>query len=58
MLRLILLALALCAVVYLLIRLCKELSQQDVDWRGVGVASGFVVLAIYLRSMTDIGGLV
>lgn len=58
MLRVMVLLIALLAGTYLLVRLYKELSQQAIDWRGVGLALGFVMLAIYLRTMTDIGGLV
>lgn len=56
MLRLVLLVLAFIAIVYLAIRLSKELSRPEVDWRGVGLAAGFVVLAFYLSNATGIGG--
>ena len=57
MIRFVLVALALCAVIFLILRIARELGRANVDWRGVGFAAGFVVLAFYLRHATEIGGL-
>lgn len=57
MIRIVLFALALAAIVYLALRIARELRQANVDWRGVAFAAGFVVLAFYLGGATGIGGL-
>lgn len=57
MIRMVLLGLALVAAAYLLVKIVAEVGKADVDWRGVAFAAGFVVLAIYMRHATDIGGL-
>lgn len=58
MARVVLLATCLVVTVYLLVRLAREMRQQNVDWKGIGLAIGFVMLAVYLRSITEIGGFV
>lgn len=57
MIRLVLVALAIVATVYLLTRIVREVGRSDVDWRGVAFAGGFVALAFYLSHSTGIGGL-
>ena len=57
MIRFVLIALALAASAYLLLRIAKEVGRADVDWRGVAFAGGFVVLAFWLSHTTGIGGL-
>ncbi len=58
MARVVLLATCLVVTVYLLVRLAREMRQENVDWKGIGLAAGFVMLAVYLRSITEIGGFV
>lgn len=58
MVRVVLIVLCLAVTAFLLVRTASELRQNQVDWRGVGLAIGFVLLAIYLRTLTDVGGLV
>lgn len=58
MARVVLLATCLVVTVYLLVRLAREMHQENVDWKGIGLAAGFVMLAVYLRSITEIGGFV
>ena len=57
MIRFVLIALAIAASAYLLVRIARELREADVDWRGVAGAAGFVALAFYLSHTTGIGGL-
>lgn len=57
MLRIVLVALAIAATVYLVVRIAREASKTDVDWRGIAFAGGFMVLAIYLGHVTGIGGI-
>lgn len=57
MIRIVFVTFALVASAYLLMRIARELRGADVDWRGVSLAVGFVGLAIYLRHVTDIGGI-
>lgn len=57
MLRIIVVVFALIAAAYLLLRLARELGKADMDWRGIAFVAGFVVLAFYLRHLTEIGGL-
>ena len=57
MFRIVLVALAIVAALWLLVRIWKEVHSADVDWRGVALAGGFVVLAFYLSHATGIGGL-
>ena len=57
MIRLVLIALAIAAAVYLVTRIAREVGRSEVDWRGVGLACGFVALAVYLNHATGIGGL-
>lgn len=57
MIRLVLIALAVAATAYLLVRIVREVADADVDWRGVAFAVGFVALAFYLNNATGIGGL-
>ncbi|MEO3389488.1 hypothetical protein [Mesorhizobium sp. CAU 1741] len=56
MLRFALIAVALLAAAWLLVRLWNEMRRTDVDWRGMAFAAGFVALAVYLSQVTDIGG--
>lgn len=56
-LRIVLLVAAVFAALYLLVRLSKELSRADVDWRGVAFAAGYVALAFYLNHATGVGGI-
>lgn len=58
MIRVVVFALALVATLYLLVRLAGELRRGNVDWKGVALAAGFVMLALYLRRITEIGGFV
>lgn len=58
MIRIFLLVLALAAIVYLALAIAKELRSAGFDWRGVAIAVGLVMLAFYLRHVTEIGGLV
>jgi len=57
MIRFVLIAVALLASAWLLVRVLHEVRQADTDWRGVMFAGGFVALAIYLSHVTEIGGL-
>ncbi|MEX4010683.1 hypothetical protein [Neoaquamicrobium sediminum] len=57
MLRIVVVVFALIAAAYLLLRLARELGKADMDWRGIVFVAGFVVLAFYLRHVTEIGGL-
>lgn len=57
MLRLVLILALVAAAGYLIVRLSKEVSKADVDWRGVGFAAGFVALAFYLSHATGLGGI-
>lgn len=57
MIRIVIVALALIAACYLLLRLVGELGKSDIDWRGVAFVAGFVAVAFYLRHVTEIGGL-
>lgn len=57
MLRILLLIVLVIAAIYLAIRLSREISKSDVDWRGIGLAAGFVALAVYLSHATGVGGL-
>ena len=57
MLRIIVVVFALIAAAYLMLRLARELGEADMDWRGIAFVAGFVVLAFYLRHVTEIGGL-
>ena len=57
MIRFVLIVLALAAAIFLVLRIAREVSRADIDWRGVAFAAGFVVLAFYLRHTTEIGGL-
>jgi hypothetical protein len=58
MVRVVLIVLCLAVTAFLLVRTARELRQNQVDWKGVGLAIGFVLLAVYLRTLTDVGGLV
>lgn len=57
MLRFVLIAFAIVAAAWLLLRLARELRQEDGDWRGIAFAGGFVALAFYLQHSTGISGL-
>lgn len=58
MVRIVLIALALAAAIYLVMQIVREAGRAEIDWRGVAAVAGFVLLAFYLRQVTDIGGLV
>jgi hypothetical protein len=58
MLRMVFFVLVALAGVYLVVRLCSEMSRHNIDWRGVGLGVGFVMIALYLRNVTNIGGFV
>lgn len=58
MIRVVVFALCLVATLYLLVRLAGALRRGNVDWQGVALAAGLVMLALYLRRITEIGGLV
>lgn len=58
MIRVVVFALVLVATLYLFVRLAGELRRGNVDWNGVALAAGFVMLALCLRRITEIGGLV
>jgi len=58
MLRLVLIVLAVVAIALLVVRLVRDAGEAKLDWRGVALAVGFVMLAVYLRHTTDIGGLI
>lgn len=45
------------AALWLFLRLWRELSGSDVDWKGVAFSAGFVALAFYLSHATEIGGI-
>lgn len=54
MIRFVLIALAVIAVWFLLLKLFGEMRKSNIDWTGVAVVVGFVVLAFYLRSATGL----
>lgn len=58
MLRLVLIVLAVVTVAWLVVRLVRDAGEANLDWRGVALAAGFVMLAFYLRHATDVGGLI
>lgn len=58
MLRVVLLVIALAAIVYLTFAIIREMRAASFDWRGIAVAVGLVAVALYLRHLTEIGGLV
>lgn len=57
MIRFVLVALALAAAPWLVLRIAREVGEADVDWQGVAFAAGFVALAFYMRHATGMGGL-
>jgi len=57
MFRIVLIALAIAATIYLVTRIVREAGKADVDWRGIAFAGGFVALAVYLGHVTGIGGI-
>lgn len=58
MLRFVLLVLALVAILFLTLKIGRELRDANLDWRSIALMGGLVALAFYLRQVTDIGGLV
>jgi uncharacterized BrkB/YihY/UPF0761 family membrane protein len=56
MLRLLLFVLCLVLGAAALFKLVRAVQRRQWDWPGVAFAIGFVLLAIYLRNMTGIGG--
>ena len=54
--RLLLIVLLVLAVVYVALRLARELRGTKIDWSGIGIAAAFVALAVYLSQVTGIGG--
>ncbi len=55
MLRFVLVAIGLVLFALLSIRLVREVRSAGLDWRGIGIAIGFVALAFYLRHATGLG---
>jgi hypothetical protein len=55
MIRLVVIALAVLAAWFLLLKLSRALKGADVDWTGITFAAGFIVLAFYLRHVTGMG---
>ena len=53
--RLIFIALGVLLVWYLGWQLFRYLKGRQIDWTGITFAVGFVILAFYLRFVTDIG---
>lgn len=58
MIRIVLIGLAFCLSVYFLIQIARAARQGNVDWRSIGIATIFVVAALYFRQVTDVGGLI
>jgi len=58
MIRVVLFVLALAAIAYLTVATAREMRAAGFDWQGTAVAVGILVLALYLRHVTEIGGLV
>ena len=56
MIRLVVIALLVVLGTVALYRLYRSVRAQEWDWTGIGVAIAFVLLAIYLRNITGIGG--
>lgn len=56
MIRLVLILLAAVLGAVALYRLYQSVRVRQWDWTGIGVAIAFVLLAIYLRNVTGIGG--
>lgn len=52
MIRLIVIALVVIGVWFLLLKLFQQARDSGFDWRGLAVAIGFVVLALYLGHAT------
>ena len=57
MIRIVVGLIGILAAAWLFVRVWRELSGNDVDWKGVACAAGFVALALYLSHVTEIGGI-
>jgi tRNA(Met) C34 N-acetyltransferase TmcA len=55
MIRVVLIALSLAAMLYLLAGAIRMAREARIDWRGVAFGAGFVVLAFWLRHVTGMG---
>lgn len=56
MIRIVFVALVVIVAWSALVKLVQALKAANVDWTGVTAAIAFVVLALWLRHVTGIGG--
>jgi uncharacterized membrane protein YgdD (TMEM256/DUF423 family) len=54
MIRLVLIALVIAALVFLVVKIAREVKSANVDWTGVTFIIGFIAIAFYLRHATGL----
>lgn len=55
MLRIVVVAFIVVVVWALLVKLVRDAKNSNVDWTGIAVIVGFIVLAFWLRHVTGLG---
>ncbi|MGN8020935.1 hypothetical protein ACTJJ7_09450 [Phyllobacterium sp. 22229] len=56
MIRLIIILALLILVLFLIYSIINSIRTKQIDWTGIGVTLALIMLALYLRGVTGIGG--